>query len=575
MKINGTRRKLVYLIIGIIILIICGAALAFAFAHKGEAVLPTSTNVVNPALLSTMEEQPQYGFDDPLWWEHAVFYEIFVRSFYDSNGDGIGDFNGITQKLDYLNDGDPSTNTDLGINAIWLMPIFPSPSYHGYDVSDYSSVNPEYGTIEDFTRLLNEAHKRGIHIIIDFVINHTSNVHPWFVSAQDPMNDYHNWYIWSSSDPGYPGPWGEKVWHKADNGLYYYGIFWSGMPDLNFENPEVTKKMEEIAHYWLDDVGVDGFRVDGARHLIEEEKIQSNTKSTIAWFQNFEKLIKKWNQKDVTVGEIWDSSYVTTSYIKSQSFDMVFDFDLANAIVTTVAMGDAQALSANIDSEVELYDYQGMATFLTNHDMNRVMSQFGEDINRMKHAATILLTIPGTPFIYYGEEIGMVGMKPDEQLRTPMQWSGENEGGFTSGQSWELPNFSYKKVNVATQVGDDSSLFSLYRNLVHTRLNHPALIDGKYHKVDTSNSAMYAGMREKGNDIVLTIINLKDVVIENPSFKFKGDLPLGKYTIKILIGNEGVDPFIEIVSNGDYLEFTFSESIGSHQNLVLQLIPEE
>lgn len=574
MEKKGTR-KLAYIIVGLIILIVCGAALAFAFSHKSDAIVPTSTNAAIPTLLSTIEEQPKYGFDDPLWWEHAVFYEIFVRSFYDSNGDGIGDFNGITQKLDYLNDGDPSTNTDLGINAIWLMPIFPSPSYHGYDVSDYSTVNPEYGTLDDFTKLLEEAHKRGIHVIIDFVINHTSNLHPWFVSAQDPTNDYHNWYIWSTSDPGYPGPWGEKVWHKAENGLYYYGIFWSGMPDLNFENPDVTKKMEEIAHFWLVDEGVDGFRVDGARHLIEEEKIQSNTKSTIAWFQNFEKLLKKWNQKGMTVGEIWDSSYVTTSYIKSQSFDMVFDFDLANAIITTVAMGDAQALSANIDSEVKLYDYHGMGTFLTNHDMNRVMSLLGDDTNRMKHAATVLLTIPGTPFIYYGEEIGMVGLKPDEQIRTPMQWSAANEGGFTSGRSWELPNFSYKKVNVAAQMGDDSSLISLYRTLIQARLNHPALLDGKYQRVDTSNSALYSGMRSKGYDIVLTIINLEDVVIENPSFKFKGDLPLGKYAIKNLIGNDGIDPFIEIVSNGDYLEFTFSGSIDSHQNLVLQLVPSE
>ena len=319
-------------------------------------------------------------------------------------------------------------------------------------------------------------------------------------------------------------------------------------------------------------MGVDGFRVDGARHLIEEGKIQSNTKSTIAWFQNFEKLYKTWNQKGMTVGEIWDSSYVTTSYIKSHSFDMVFDFDLANAIVTTVAMGDAQALSANIDSEVKLYDYQGMATFLTNHDMNRVMSLLGDDTNRMKHAAAILLTIPGTPFIYYGEEIGMVGMKPDEQLRTPMQWSAASEGGFTSGRSWELPNFSYKKVNVAAQMGDDSSLFSLYRILIQARLNHPALLDGMYQRVDTSNSALYSGMRTKGNDIVFTIINLKDVVIENPSFKFKGDVPSGKYAIRNLIGNEITDPFIEIVKNGDYLEFTFSEQIGSNQNLVLQLM---
>jgi len=574
MKIKGTC-KLSYIIVGVIILIIFGIALAFALAPKREDVVPTSTKAINSAIISTIERQPQYGFNDPLWWEHAVFYEIFVRSFYDSNGDGIGDFNGITQKLDYLNDGDPSTNTDLGINAIWLMPIFPSPSYHGYDVIDYSTVNSDYGTMKDFSRLIEEAHKRGIHIIIDLVINHTSDQHPWFISAQDPMSVYHNWYIWSSSDPGYPGPWGEKVWHKANNGLYYYGIFWSGMPDLNLENPEVTGKIEEIAHFWLVDVGVDGFRVDGARHLIEEGKNQSNTKSTILWFQNFQKLMKTWNQGDITVGEIWDSSYISTSYITSQSFDMVFDFDLANAIITTVAMGDAKALSSNIDSEVDLFNYQGMATFLTNHDMNRVMSQLGEDTNLMKHAATILMTIPGSPFIYYGEEIGMVGVKPDEQIRTPMQWSAEKEGGFTTGKSWELPNFSYTKVNVASQMENDSSLFTLYKTLIHARLSHPALLDGKYQKIETSNSALYAGLREKGSDILLTVINLKDQVIENPSFKFTGNFPSGKYRIVNLIGNETLDPFVLIIQEGDIVKFSFSESIGSHQNLLLQFIPFE
>jgi glycosidase len=251
---------------------------------------------------------------------------------------------------------------------------------------------------------------------------------------------------------------------------------------------------------------------------------------------------------------------------------MVFDFDLANAIITTVAMGDAQALNASIASEVDLYNYRGMGTFLTNHDMNRVMSQLGNDLNLMKHAATVLLTIPGTPFLYYGEEIGMVGMKPDEQIRTPMQWSPDNNGGFTTGKPWEVINYSFKEVNVLSQVRDEDSLLSLYRKLINLRLKHNALLDGVYEKVDTSNPALYAGIRAMDDDVVLTIVNLKASIIENPVFKFKGDLPLGKYKVKILIGNEEVDSLVEIVRNGEYLEFSFLKPIAPHQNIVLQLI---
>ena len=212
------------------------------------------------------------------WWSNDVFYEIFVRSFNDSNGDGIGDFNGITQKLDYLQ--------ELGVTAIWLMPIFPSPSYHGYDVTDYYDVNPQYGTMDDFKTLVEEAHKRDIRIIIDLVINHTSDKHPWFKEAKkDPNSPYRDWYIWSKTDPKYLGPWGERVWHSSTSG-FYYGIFEAFMPDLNYKNPAVTDEMKKVASFWLKDIGVDGFRLDAAKHLIEEGSKQENTKATHLWYQN-------------------------------------------------------------------------------------------------------------------------------------------------------------------------------------------------------------------------------------------------------------------------------------------------
>jgi alpha-amylase len=219
------------------------------------------------------------GTDGKPWWNDAVFYEVFVRSFYDSNGDGIGDFNGLTAKLDYLNDGNPATTTDLGVTALWLMPIHPSPSYHGYDVTDYYDVNPQYGTLADFKRLLAEAHKRGIRVILDLVLNHTSLQHLWFVAAQDPQSPYRDWYLWSPTDPGWPGPWGEKVWY-ANGRSYYYAIFDKNMPDLNYTNPAVTAKLDDVARFWLAEVGVDGFRLDAAKHLIEAGQVQENTAST-------------------------------------------------------------------------------------------------------------------------------------------------------------------------------------------------------------------------------------------------------------------------------------------------------
>ncbi len=426
-----------------------------------------------------------------------------------------------------------------------------------------------------FNKLLKEAHLRGIHIIIDFVINHTSDQHPWFVAAQDSENAFHDWYIWSETNPEYVGPWNEPVWHKANNGSFYYGVFSDRMPDLNYTNPEVTAKMEEAARYWLVDVGIDGFRIDGARHLIEDGKNQENSQSTITWFQNFANLYKTWNPKFMTVGEIWDSSYVTTSYLKSSCFDMVFDFELASAIVSTVASGNADGLSANIASEVDLYKYKGMGTFLSNHDMNRVMSQLGNDINLMKHAATVVFTIPGTPFVYYGEEIGMVGMKPDEQLRSPMQWNASSEGGFTTGQAWEVPNFSYKTDNVESQTMEESSLLSLYRKLIGIRLNHSALLDGKYFRLKSSNPALYAGLRTNDSDYVLTIINLKNTPLEEASVSFKDGLVEGTYSVVLLLGDQKVDQQIEVQKTGTDLKIIFNETIEAHQNLILQLIYDD
>ena len=360
------------------------------------------------------------GTDGYAWWNDTVFYEIFVRSFYDSNGDGIGDFNGIIEKLDYLNDGDPKTSTDLGVTGIWLMPINPAASYHGYDVTDYYGVNPDYGTMDDFKRLLNECHKRGIRVIIDMVFNHTSNENPWFIQSRDqPQSSWHNWYVWSTTNPGYGGPWGEQVWYPTVAG-YYYAIFWSGQPDLNYTDPAVSEEMQNVGRFWLTDVGVDGFRLDAVRYLVEDGQDQQDTSATHKWWANFYTMYKQINPQAMTVGEVYTSNYMVDDYLKDKDFDQAFDFDLASQILKNIDSRNAVNLNASIKSSFDLLPRGEYATFLSNHDQERVMSYFKGDPIKAKLAASVLLTTPGTPFVYYGEEIGMTGNKPDEQIRTPM-----------------------------------------------------------------------------------------------------------------------------------------------------------
>ena len=232
------------------------------------------------------------GTDGYPWWNDSVFYEIFVRSFYDtSGGDGIGDLNGLIEKLDYLQ--------DLGVTGLWLMPIHPATSYHGYDVKDYYSINPDYGTLDDFKRLLAEAKKRNIRVIIDFVLNHTSQEHPWFVASQDAQSPNRSWYVWSKTDPGQPH------WHRAANGDYYYGFFGEHMPDLNYTNPEVTARMEDVARFWLQEIGVDGLRLDAAKYLVEEGTVVQNSDSTHQWYRNFRPEYKQYNPDAMTIGEVW------------------------------------------------------------------------------------------------------------------------------------------------------------------------------------------------------------------------------------------------------------------------------
>ncbi len=530
---------------------------------------PTAAPTQVPATPTAKPSLFPRGTEGFPWWNDSVYYEIFVRSFYDSNGDGIGDFNGITAKLDYLNDGNPQTTTDLGITGLWLMPIHPSPSYHGYDVVDYYDVNPEYGTMDEFKRLLSEAHKRGIRVNIDFVINHTSSEHPWFIASKDPTSNKRDWYVWAEAPGEYLGPWGQKVWYPALGGGYYYAVFWDQMPDLNHNNPQVVEEVKKVARFWLD-LGVDGFRVDGARHLIEEGENQADTASTHAWFKQFRPFYKSVNPQAMVVAEVWTSSFAVVKYIKGDEVDLAFDFDLASAWVSGVMNRDGRKLRSITTSETSTFENQQVAIFLTNHDINRIMSQLGRDFDKAKAAATLLLTSPGVPFIYYGEEIGMTGIKPDEKIRTPMQWDSTEKAGFTTGSPWISLNDNIETVNVAVQDKDPASLLAHYRALIQARNRHAALRIGKYIKVDPNNDSIYAAVRQSANETVVVLINLEKTEISDYALDFTLTGLKGNFTVEALLGEGSFAP-LSIPEDGTVSGYQPLPDLPANTSLVLLL----
>ncbi len=507
------------------------------------------------------------------WWNDAVFYEIFVRSFYDSNGDGIGDFNGIIAKLDYLNDGNPETNSDLGVTGLWLMPIFPSPSYHGYDVTDYGSVNPQYGTMDDFKRLLSEAHKRGIRVIIDLVVNHTSSHHPWFEQAKkDPNSEYRDWYIWSETDPGYLGPWGERVWHSSPTG-YYYGIFVADMPDLNYKNPAVTQQMNEIVSFWLQDVGVDGFRLDAAKHLIENGAMQENTAATHEWYKAFRSSYKNDNPQAMTVGELFGDNLPTlASYSRGDQFDLTFNFDLASGFLNSVLSGESISTVSQLKYSTKLLPPLQYATFLTNHDQDRLMSRLGNDPDKVKVAASLLLTSPGVPFLYYGEELGLEGVGQDPLKRRPMQWSADTNGGFSTHTPWESIGPESQKYNVLSESNDPNSILTHYQNLIHLRIEHAALRVGEIVFVGSGNQDLYAIMRISKDEAVMVLVNLTGVPISNYTLSLtKSALPGGTYQLLPLLGNGDFGNLV-VSATGSISGYQPAIAIPAYGTTILQLI---
>ena len=477
------------------------------------------------------------GTDDMPWWNDAVFYEVFVRSFNDSDGDGVGDITGLIEKLDFLNDGDLGTSEDLGVTGLWLMPIMESPSYHGYDIVDYFKVDEEYGTEENFHRLIEEAHARGIRVVVDLVTNHTSREHPWFQESLDPASEKRDWYVWDDEDPGYRGPQGQQVWHRTPEG-YYYALFWDGMPDLNYENPEVTAEMQEAARYWLEDMGVDGFRLDAIKHIVENGEMQENTKATHDWLKDFYTFYKDVNPDALAVGEAWTGTQQVLKYTGDE-VDIAFQFDLADAILNSANFGLSNMVRDEQQAVVGNFPPGQYATFLTNHDQNRVMSRLGEDENKARVAATWLLTSPGVPFIYYGEEIGMTGTKPDEDIRRPMQWSSDDglSVGFTTGRPWRYPADDYEERSVVLQTDNPDSLLNHYRALIHLRNEHEALRIGEWIEVETDSADVYAFLRAAEDDALLVLINFSEDPVSDYSLSLSEGPLVGEGVPELLFGS--------------------------------------
>lgn len=507
----------------------------------------------------------------PYWWNDRVFYEVFIRSFQDSDGDGIGDIQGLIDRLDYLNDGDPLTNDDLGVTGIWLMPPAEAHSYHGYDVTDYYAVEPDFGGLADIRRLVAEAHRRGIAVIVDMVLNHSSSRHPWFLSSRLGEGPYDEWYIWRDEDPGYRGPWGAPAWHRADN-RYYYGVFWDGMPDLNYDNAAVTRQMYEIGTFWLDEIGVDGFRLDAIKHIIEVGERQENTPESRAWLSAYEAHLEAVKPNSFTVGEIFNGpSFIVARYVDERAIDVGFDFKLADEMISAAQRGSNRDIARAHRNAQRDYPAQQFATFLTNHDQDRLANRLRFDVGANKAAASLLLTGPGVPFLYYGEEIGMAGSKPDERLRTPMHWDDSRLAGFTSAdRAWqplhEAGNIAL--ANVAAQTGDGDSLLSHYRRLIHLRNDNSALRRGALTAVDSSERGIYAFFRHDAAQTLLVITNLADEQIAG--FTLSLDASELELAAPTLILGEGVLTAPRLTASGGFADYAPVPALEARGSLVIR-----
>jgi alpha-amylase len=490
------------------------------------------------------------------WWHDSIFYEIWPRSFKDSDGDGHGDFRGMTEKLDYL--------ADLGIDGIWLTPIFEAPSYHGYDFVDFFAVEEDYGTMEDFEEFLAAAQARGMKVILDLVINHISDKHAWFLrsAAGDPA--YADFFLWETERPAdwgraweeTPNP--EAVWHWNDTRqAYYYGAFGPSQPDINLENPTVREEINKLATFWLEK-GVDGFRLDAVRYALEEsvdgQLMQADSPGTIAYWTAFTKHVASVNPEAKLIAEAWaDMPRVALYNDDGKGLHSAFDFDFGYVVTGllndversadfgTVAAGappttGREALWQNLLDRQAHAPMAYYAPFLTNHDQVRVMHALGGDFNKARIAASLLFASPGCLYLYYGEEIGLSQYTTgdDTYKRAPMPWDNSATGGFnTTGTFWiDDPRWvpwmddfrpwwsswweqlrtnpaRANTLSVAAQQANEDSLWHHYRRLIAARRALPALstpTELRLYPVAAEQVYLLEALREE--ERALVIVNL-------------------------------------------------------------------
>jgi glycosidase len=485
------------------------------------------------------------------WWHEAIVYEIWPRSFMDADGDGNGDFNGITARLDYLE--------DLGVEAIWFTPIFEAPSYHGYDFVSFTELEGDYGTMAEFEAMLQEAHDRDIRIILDLVINHISNQHPWFLksAAGDPR--YDDYFIWKDERPeGWGKAWTDEpdpaaVWHwHPEREAYYYAVFGPTQPDVNLANPTVVEEMFAMARFWLEK-GVDGFRLDAVRYAVEETRPegpdQADSPATIAFWTAFAEHVRTIDPEALLVGEAWaDMPTVGLYRDEGRGLDSSFEFDFGYAVTNLLSgqsseaifgsTGDGsrstgrESLWENLVQRNEVAPLAYFSPFLTNHDQPRIMHTLGNDPARMRVAASLLLTSPGTTYLYYGEEIGMTQPKVGSHtyMRAIMQWEPTPSAGFNDtaafwiddprwsqylddGQPWWSAYWEETRSQpgntVAEQEKDPDSLLHHYRKLIGAREALPAIATPKqitFFRVDHPAVWLLHFADESGDALV--VINL-------------------------------------------------------------------
>ncbi len=480
------------------------------------------------------------------WWQHAVFYEVYPRSFADSNGDGVGDLNGIASKLPYLH--------DLGVDAIWISPCFPSPQVDfGYDVSDYENIDPMYGTLDDFDKMQKQASAQGIRIILDFVVNHTSDKHPWFLeSASSKTNPKRDWYIWrDGKGPGKPpnnwiSDFGHSAW-KFDpkTGQWYYHYFYAEQPDLNWRNPAVRDAMFDVTRWWYKR-GVAGFRLDAVDTLFEDPNLKDNPvfpgkneygdpktepvnnahfPEVHTELQNLRKVADEYNA--VLIGETWTKNIdELKQYYGAGIRELQMPMDFLFTKVKPLSAAEFRRQVADVDS------VPGWPVFvISNHDIVRPATRWGDGVHDdaiNKMMAAFYLTLRGTPIMYYGEELGMVNTDPKRKEdvkdpvgrtgwpvnkgrdgeRTPMQWDTSKNAGFTTGDTPWLPvPDSYKTRNVATESQDPNSVLSFYKKVLSLRHTNEQLLEGSYQSI-TDDPNVIAYLRSYKDKAVLVVLNM-------------------------------------------------------------------